>query len=92
MSKLNHTPAPWRYIPQDNLIEAVGSCGRLVDICIPRSLAVSIEERTANGFLIAAAPALYHALGKLLVAHPMLASDAAIEAQELLAKLEGGDR
>lgn len=55
MSEAKHTPGPWRLVIADNLIEAQ-SGGRLVDLCIPRSLCVTESEREANARLIAAAP------------------------------------
>lgn len=58
MSK--HTPGPWTYYPEDNII--VSKSGyRLLD-WIARSTAVSIDERNANARLIAAAPELLEAL------------------------------
>lgn len=59
-----HTAGPWEYHPEDNLITAPG-VHRLIDIK-PRSTEVSIEERIANGKLIAAAPDLLGALRFIL--------------------------
>lgn len=50
-TEVKHTPTPWRYIPEDNIIVHEYT-GRLADIAIPRSLCVSEAERNANGDFI----------------------------------------
>jgi hypothetical protein len=54
------TPGPWTYVPEDNIITTYA--GRLIAEFQPRRVHVGVEERNANGFLIAAAPDLLAAL------------------------------
>lgn len=56
-----HSPLPWRYIPEDNII-IHEDIGRLVDIASPRSIDVSFEERIANGDFICRAVNAHEAL------------------------------
>jgi hypothetical protein len=60
----NHTKGPWTYRAEDNIITADG-VHRLIDI-IPRSQEVGMEERIANGYLVASAPELLEACMKFV--------------------------
>lgn len=68
MSKPKHTPGLWKYIARDNGVNAIRPDGTMPCIAIPQSSisGLTIEERTANGYLIAAAPDLLEAAKAVL--------------------------
>lgn len=57
------TSGPWTYYEEDNIIVSE-EVSQLIDIK-PRSTIVGLEERIANGYLIATAPELLEAVNWL---------------------------
>lgn len=92
-----HTPGPWNYESEDNIIYSADGM-RLIDVSIvPRSIHVGLPQRKANGRLAASAPELLDALERitssyrlLLSRHPVRdASETLAEADAAIAKATG---
>lgn len=65
MPKAEHTPGPWRFDRDSNVLEMAGKpTADIVDVSPPLA---SYEEARANGHLIAAAPELLAACQSMLV-------------------------
>lgn len=88
----NHTPGPWNYESEDNIIYSADGA-RIIDVSlIPRSIHVGLDERKANGQLAASAPELLEALeGLLAVSVDTSPAElrAMIAARETIAKAKG---
>lgn len=73
MTQIAFTKGPWMYVERDNVIcSAVHST--IIELK-PRSLTVSVAERNANGYLVAAAPSLFDACDSVDRACPGDVSD-----------------